>query len=142
MTGPGEGYPAFPGGIPHPVTGERYAHRHAWTLAHGPIPKGGRVRLCGGDRRCVNPEHLAAWDRCSKGHPLSGDNARISLVGGYRTRICRACTREANAARPPEQKARRNAEQRTPESKARRNATQNARRAAARIRPAPPAAET
>lgn len=61
-------------------------------------------------RRCVNPQHLeavtpqentlrgqtiaaayAARSRCGRGHPLSGDNVRITAKG---SRVCRACQRD------------------------------------------------
>jgi uncharacterized protein YqiB (DUF1249 family) len=58
-----------------------------------------RVRLC------VNPDHLelvtraenirrrtAAKTHCRNGHPLSGPDANVRLVGN--TRVCRTCVAE------------------------------------------------
>ena len=85
------------------------AQRVAWELANGRVRRGGVVRACPRDPRCVNVEHLAVVtkrqaardvfpnvrenltkSRCPAGHPLSGGNV-------YRwrgQRHCRACHRE------------------------------------------------
>lgn len=42
-----------------PSIGDRYAHRAAWKLAHGPIPKGLEVSHSCDVRHCVRPDHLS-----------------------------------------------------------------------------------
>lgn len=34
------------------------AHRHAWELAHGPLPGSARVQTCADEPTCVRVEHL------------------------------------------------------------------------------------
>jgi hypothetical protein len=51
---PGNGYGRLWG-----ITGLPYAHRKAFELAHGPIPRGKHVlHRCVGNRLCTNPDHL------------------------------------------------------------------------------------
>lgn len=87
------------------------AHRVAWELRHGPIPRGMTIdhRRCR-NKRCVNPRHMVLCTRaqnarqpdgvaglhlarthCPHGHPYSGDNLRRSAYG----RICLACRRRS-----------------------------------------------
>jgi hypothetical protein len=44
-------------------------------------------------------EANAAKERCPQGHPLAGENLRISKRAGGERRVCRACVREDSAAR-------------------------------------------
>lgn len=86
-------------------TGE--AHRFAWVIANGDIPKGLHIDHLCRNRRCVNPKHLepvtlgtnvlrgdgiTAHNKrkthCLRGHPLSGHNLYTSNDGN---RHCRAC---------------------------------------------------
>jgi hypothetical protein len=84
------------------------AHRVSYELAVGPIPEGLHVDHLCGNRWCVNPRHLepvtqwenmvrgggatsvvnAAKTHCKDGHPLAGDNVRITSQGG---RQCISC---------------------------------------------------
>lgn len=105
-TARGYGYMSVDG-KPRPV------HRIAYELVIGPIPVN-RVldHLCR-NRRCCNPDHLepvteaenilrgvgssarhARKTHCDHGHPLSGDNLRLTDKG-YRR--CRQCARDAQA---------------------------------------------
>jgi HNH endonuclease len=75
------------------------AHRLAWFLRHGPIPKG--MVLCHrcNERRCVNPEHLALGTRA--------DNNADIKTAGLRLADAREATAHANqpsipALRPSE----------------------------------------
>jgi len=40
------------------ITGQHYAHRLAYSIAYGEIPKGKRVFHECGNKRCINPDHL------------------------------------------------------------------------------------
>lgn len=107
------GYGSFYVGNEYPGRNQDLAHRAAYRMFKGPIPKGLSIdHLC---RRplCVNPDHLeavslrenilrgagvaavnAAKTHCIHGHPLSGANLRI--VQGKRQ--CVTCLRSAGKA--------------------------------------------
>lgn len=86
------------------------AHRFAYLIFNGQIPKNLIIDHLCRNRKCVNPDHLEAVTNkinlergipsyttrnkrthCKKGHPISGRNALARSDGGS-TR-CRLCTR-------------------------------------------------
>lgn len=89
------------------------AHRVAYELFKGQIPKGLEIDHLCRNRKCINPNHLEAVTRqvntirgigpiltkercskqthCAQGHPLYGDNLELNLQGKYTLRRCRAC---------------------------------------------------
>lgn len=96
----------------------RRAHRVAYELFVGPIPDGLALDHMCEVRHCVNPDHLrpSTWrdntlrntspvaanarrTECLRGHPLAGDNVQIIRANGSTKRRCKACAREARAAR-------------------------------------------
>jgi len=93
------------------------AHRVSYELFVGPIPPGYPLDHLCRRRDCVNPAHLEpVTDRenvvrgesivaqnmrkthCVTGHPLSGENLRLSMRGGSVRRGCRECRREQRRA--------------------------------------------
>lgn len=87
-----------------------YAHRYAYELAVGPIPKGLEIDHLCRVRRCVNPAHLEPVTRqvntlrgtssaayyalrtsCELGHPFNEANTRVDAEN---KRHCRTCVRE------------------------------------------------
>lgn len=102
----GNGY-----GVCQDENGKRsYVHRISWRKKHGkPVPKGKTIDHLCRTRLCVRPSHLQAVSLkknirralpyrpdtkkafCKRGHPLSGDNVRLSKDG--KVRNCRACAK-------------------------------------------------
>jgi hypothetical protein len=92
------------------VTKTYKAHRVAYELLRGPIPKGLSLDHLCRTPACVNPAHMepvpvltnilrggnAAKTHCNNGHPLSGSN--IVIIGRHRRRVCLVC-RSARMAR-------------------------------------------
>lgn len=85
------------------------AHRVAWEILIGPIPKGLVIDHLCRNRKCVNPDHLEPVtqrvntkrggagrhdrpDECPRGHKFTSQNTLTRKGGG---RLCRVC----NAAR-------------------------------------------
>ena len=82
------------------------AHRYAYELLVDKIPPGMTIDHICKVRNCVNPDHLRVMTQsansrigyypnrdkthCKRGHPLSGENLRITSTGG---RACRECGR-------------------------------------------------
>jgi hypothetical protein len=80
--------------------GNMYAHRAAYELAKGPIPKGHEMHHTCGNVRCINPDHLVAVTKvehsaahrkpaCPKGHAFTPENTYTRPDNGART--CKQC---------------------------------------------------
>lgn len=107
---PPYGYGNF-GGTQDGVRWVKLAHRHAYELAHGPIPEGMWVLHRCDNPPCVRPDHLFLgthadnmrdmvakgrhWatkkTHCKHGHPFEGDNLSLLPNG---ERVCLTCRRE------------------------------------------------
>lgn len=91
----------------------RKVHRVMYELLVGPIPEGWVIDHLCRNTSCCRPRHLEPVTRgenvlrgtgnsaqnarkthCSKGHPLSGPNLRISKDGKRKCRICRKAYRK------------------------------------------------
>lgn len=93
----------------------RYAHRTAWELTNGAIPKHLQIDHLCKNRRCVRPAHMElvssaentrrapasmssinrAKETCPKGHSYDGTRTRHGRV----ERVCTQCRRDHAAAR-------------------------------------------
>ncbi len=90
------------------------AHRVAYEMLVGPIPKGLEIDHLCRNRGCVNPAHMetvtgkvntlrgvgitavnAKKTHCPKGHEFTKENTRITPD---RKRVCRQCQRDASLA--------------------------------------------
>lgn len=116
----GKGYGAFRDGEMY------YAHRWAYQLERGPIPKGLTVDHLCRNKLCVNVDHLElvtpagntrrsfpfrSWGlktHCKHGHEMVGDNVVMKHLATRIERRCRQCIRRDNresAARKRDLKA-------------------------------------
>jgi hypothetical protein len=93
------------------ISGKSFkAHRFAYELLRGPIPKGMVIDHLCRNRMCVNPEHMeivtnkenilrgegiaakeARMTVCKNGHALTGENLYIAPKSGKRR--CRQCNK-------------------------------------------------
>lgn len=95
------------------------AHRVAYELAVGPIPKGLEIDHLCRNRGCVRPDHLepvthsvnerrgdtviarnAAKTHCVRGHALSGVNVLIRRNGNRRCQACERAYQKRLRSRP------------------------------------------
>lgn len=93
-----------------PQEGGSLAHRVAWTLLCGPIPKGLTLDHLCRNHSCVNPAHLepvtqrlnalrgfgwagrhARKTHCVNGHLFDSSNTRLRDHDGHPERVCIAC---------------------------------------------------
>jgi hypothetical protein len=85
------------------------AHRFAWEVLRGRLPRGMDVHHLCSVKRCVNPDHLEplskadhirTWNHegskthCPQGHPYDLLNTRWSEQGERVCRVCRICARK------------------------------------------------
>ena len=81
--------------------GTMYAHRAAFKLAYGAIPKGKQLHHTCGNVRCINPAHLVAMTHkqhkaihlsatCPRGHEFTAENTYYRPDTGVRR--CKQCT--------------------------------------------------
>lgn len=102
-----------------PKRGQQRTHRLMFELVHGFLPEQ-VLHICD-NPLCCNPEHLVNGtaqmnmddcirkgrlgetgkhlknrfgEFCKSGHPLSGDNLKITFEKGYEKRRCKACARD------------------------------------------------
>ena len=88
------------------------AHRLMWIAVYGPIPAGRVICHECDHPRCINPDHLwlgtqaqnlrdamrkgrhkgATQTHCKQGHPLSGENVRVTAL----QRVCLTCRAATN----------------------------------------------
>lgn len=103
----------------------QFAHRWAYYLAKGEIPKGLVIDHLCNHTWCVRPTHLVATTitrnamrsgrnpasvnanktRCNRGHDLSGGNLKIQMVSGKPRRDCIECRRIRGKIRYAKKKA-------------------------------------
>ena len=96
--------------------GQRKVHRQMFEEVHGLTPE--VVMHTCDNPLCCNPEHLLNGthqmnrrdkncgshfrdapkkSHCKNGHPLGGDNLKITVEKGYEKRRCKACARDRKA---------------------------------------------
>lgn len=88
-----------------------YAHRLAWTQAHGPIPEGMDICHKCDNRRCINVEHLFVGtrldnmrDAASKGRISRGDKHSASVPKGeanHMAKLTKEAVEEIRSAKWP-----------------------------------------
>lgn len=103
--------------------GDVYAHRIAYRMEIGPIPKGYEVDHLCFVPGCVNPAHLEAvtlqenrrrrqarplTTECAQGHAMDDENTYVNPKTGRRS--CRRCVRDANRVSHQRYRDKRNAD--------------------------------